>query len=273
MNNLNNSLLNYLKVCLIFLVIIIPEMSYANWVTEVKGINYWVPSNYSRAEIESYTKSFELETNCEVPGTIYFNGLNNIKVTKIQDNAFSYHPRLRTVTIPNNVSEIGDAAFMGCGKIYKVALSDNLSRINKYVFSKCASLRHIHLDKYKCSSIEEAAFKNSGITELRIGDNVSSIGKASFENCPLTIMTIDGGKFFPDTKLIIEENAFSGSCPRIITCGKMSPPEIADNAFTDYSGTLFVKKEALSLYKSHPVWGKFAIIREFPAIPERIYIL
>lgn len=84
-----------------------------------------------------------------------------IAVTSIGRNAFSDCTALKTVTIGNNVIEIGSAAFENCTNLWwSITIPDNVTSIGDYAFYGCTSL-----------------------ASVTIGNGVTSIGNGAFSNC------------------------------------------------------------------------------------------
>ena len=63
-------------------------------------------------------------------------------VTKIRDFAFNQRKGIKTVSIPDSVTEIGDSAFIGCSSLEGVNLGKNskLKTIGEDAFASCVSL-------------------------------------------------------------------------------------------------------------------------------------
>ena len=72
---------------------------------------------------------------------------------------------LRTLTIPEGVTEIPAYAFQNCNGLEQMALPASAQRIGNYAFNGCSSL--------------EAVW---------VGEGVNEIGENSFENCPQLVM-------------------------------------------------------------------------------------
>ena len=76
--------------------------------------------------------------------------------TSIGNNAFDYCENLKSIRIPNSVTEIGSAAFSGCG-ITSFEIPSGVKTINSGTFSCCTSLTSIEIPS-SIKSIEERAF-------------------------------------------------------------------------------------------------------------------
>ena len=96
--------------------------------------------------------------------------LDNLPVTVIGDNAFSWCSGLTGVTIPIGVTGIGVHAFSYSG-LTSVAIPDSVTTLGYAAFFYCSNL-----------------------TQVEIGKGVTSIGWAAFEYCgSLTAITVDTG--------------------------------------------------------------------------------
>ena len=98
--------------------------------------------------------------------------LDGKKVTSIKRFAFQSCSSLKSISVPDNVINIGWGAFRYCGNLETVKLSNKLENINSEMFSGCYSLKTVTIP--------------SSVTY--IGDNI-------FENCNnLAYITYNGTK-------------------------------------------------------------------------------
>ena len=88
-------------------------------------------------------------------------------VTNIQDHAFSYCSGLTSVTIPDSVTSIGYRAFEGCSSLTSVTIPDSVTSIGSDAFSWC-----------------------SGLTSVTIPNSVTNIGYSFVDCTNLTSVTI-----------------------------------------------------------------------------------
>ena len=66
-------------------------------------------------------------------------------VTEIENYAFSYCSKLRSVDIHNGVTRIGDWAFRDCYALQSIDIPESVTEIGEGVFSYCESLQSIHM--------------------------------------------------------------------------------------------------------------------------------
>lgn len=57
--------------------------------------------------------------------------------------AFSYCLKLTTITIPNNVAEIGTWAFEGCKSLTSITIPDSVTDLKAETFKNCENLTSI----------------------------------------------------------------------------------------------------------------------------------
>ncbi|MGL5692668.1 MAG: leucine-rich repeat domain-containing protein [Peptostreptococcaceae bacterium] len=132
-----------------------------------KNTNFMVKDNsiYNKNQT-TLVKSFTTSSSFEVPS----------KVTKINDYAFAYRPKLKSVSIKGSVKEISNFAFFNCQLLNNVKMPSSVTAIKSYAFSGCANLKSISLPS-NLKSIEGRAFAFTGLTFLTIPSKVTTIGK------------------------------------------------------------------------------------------------
>ena len=88
--------------------------------------------------------------------------------------------RIKSVTVPEGVVEIGYGAFQGCELLEKIQLPHTLKRIGSDAFADCRSLRSITIP----SSVEQigrCAFALSGLNTVTIENGIREIGPGAFQ--------------------------------------------------------------------------------------------
>lgn len=103
-------------------------------------------------------------------------------VTAVGISAFEGCSALTQVTIGDGVRALDETAFKGCSALSGVQLGNGLRRIRYGVFAGCKDLKTITFPQ-SLSEVNLHAFGDSGIEELYIPKNVSSVGDGSFANC------------------------------------------------------------------------------------------
>ena len=180
-------------------------------------------------------------TSIEIPSTY-----QDKPVTAIGSGAFSGHPRLTSIKIPDSITSIGASAFYGCsGLTGEFVIPDSVDTIGSGAFSGCSKLTSVNIGN-GVTSIGGSAFEGcsgltgtlvipnsvktvggsafedcSNLTNVIIGNSVTSIGSYAFRNCtgltgeliiPDSVETIEGRAFYGCsgiTNLVIGENVSS----------------------------------------------------------------
>ena len=97
----------------------------------------------NRATITGYSGN---ATALYIPGEI-----DGHEVVAIGDRAFENRTDLRTVMIPDSVTEIEEVAFRGCSNLVNITLSKNLKYMGWGAFEDCTKITKIEIPK----SLEE----------------------------------------------------------------------------------------------------------------------
>ena len=124
-------------------------------------------------------------------------------VTEIGKRAFNGCTSLESITIANSVTEIGNSAFNGCTSLESITIPDSITSIGSYTFYGCTSLTNITIPD-RVTSIDEHAFTGcTSLESITIPNGVTSIGEYTFYNCiRLVSITI------PNSVTEISGNAF-----------------------------------------------------------------
>ena len=167
-----------------------------------------------------------------------------------------------TLTIPENVADIGDWAFMGC-----------------------SGLTDLIFNATNCTTMgSSAAFTGTAISTLTIGENVTNIPDYAFKSCSNLTGTIT----IPDSVIYIGSYAFNNcnaldslvigasvetignsaffGCENIagINIYESTPPYLGNTVFSSAvynSATVWTPCPAATNYRSDSRWGQFANIQ------------
>ncbi len=193
-------------------------------------------------------------------------GLTNVvlpdSISTIKLGTFRGCSSLTNITIPDSITTIDTGAFSGCSSLTSVTISERISSISDSAFCGCNSLDSISVDAGNrvyhsdgnclietdtktlilgCANsiiptdgsvtiIGSYAFEGSGLTDIIIPQNVTTIDYYAFKDCAnLTSITI------PDSVTSIGESAFSGCSNLISITIPDSIKSISDNTFSDCS--------------------------------------
>ncbi|MDY2628249.1 MAG: leucine-rich repeat domain-containing protein [Lachnospiraceae bacterium] len=147
----------------------------------------------------------------EIPNSMFSNlkYLTDVQlgsgIKTIGKNAFYNCTALPEIVVPGNVETIGESAFYNCSSLTKVTLPDSLKTIGKNAFWMCTELTNVVMGNsvetieyyafHDCGKLEEItlpgsliniggyAFVNTGLKEIVLPANVSSVGNSAFYGC------------------------------------------------------------------------------------------
>lgn len=118
-------------------------------------------------------------------------------VTEIGESAFAGCTGLTNITIPNSVTEIGDYAFAHCSGLTSITIPSSVTHIGSSAFRGCAGLTSITIPD-SVTEIGDGAFGDySGSTSITNPDSFVAIGRVDFNDCTATI-TYKGKTYTPD---------------------------------------------------------------------------
>lgn len=165
----------------------------------------------------------EAFTNCTLPETFVipaavqtigdgaFSENTGMKELRIEGNpsfgsyVFSDSSDLKTVTLPESLTQLGSNLFSGCRNLTQIQLPSEITVIPQGCFTNCSSLTELSLPS-TVTVIDTAAFSGcTSLKELRLPDTVTAIGSGAFSGCTgLTEVSL------PDNLLEIGQEAFEG---------------------------------------------------------------
>lgn len=133
------------------------------------------------ASITEYTGN---EENLTIPET-----LGGYTVTKLDSSAFEDKSKLKTVTLNDNLVEIGDSCFMDCEKLSKINFNRKLKKIGENAF-EFTNIKSVDLPN---SLTYLNGFNFTKLKEITIPSSVKTIGDWAFYECPLTKVELNKG--------------------------------------------------------------------------------
>ncbi len=175
----------------------------------VDGIKYYLENGGYTAHVTGCTTT---EVNIKIPSVVSYEG-TIYTVTAVSMYAFKEKP-IKTVILPNTITEIGLGAFKNCKDLTSVDLGGSVKSIKTGAFNLCTSLKSVN----NCNSVEniesDAFYKTPWIDNQP--DGVVYIGKALYRY---------NGSMPSNTSITIKDGT----------------TQICENAFTDYSKLVAVK--------------------------------
>ena len=208
------------------------------------GITYWFNEKEAMVAVAEAAL-----TEANIPSAVEFEG-NRCQVIKINDKVFSGNTNLTTVSLPENLVEIGAFAFNECKNLASVALPESLTTLGDRAFYACKSLKTIKIPSgitiipdscfYECSSLESVtipegvtavggdALRFCNLNALTLPESLEKIGSHAFDgnkslksvNIPAKVKTIEERAFsfcgltelvIPEGVLVIDQDAFLGN--------------------------------------------------------------
>ena len=126
-------------------------------------------------------------------------------VQVLEASVFGRCDRLVSVSLPASVKSIDLDAFSSCPKLTTVTFPENaiITKIPSGCFDGCKSLASFTIP-LSVTTINDYAFRQSGLKSLVIHENIKHIGDGAFEGIPITELTI------PATVEKIGVHAFGG---------------------------------------------------------------
>ena len=192
------------------------------------------------------------------PSTLRAIGYGALKETAISE-----------AIIPNGC-KIYDGCFEGCKQLKTVVLPENMTEIPNNAFVDC-SLETIDLP-VTIKSIGGCAFANTNLTRICLPDGLQNIGYAAFKDTKLTEITL------PSSLTLIDEGVFDGcdklsnvysKIPDPATC-EVKSFELSATYHKTYGGEqVFYRQATLHIpnvkglapaYKKKSAWKKFSNI-------------
>lgn len=196
------------------------------------------------------------------------------EVTYIVDAAFSGNTTLKSIVLPESITDIGlntenlpdreqgGAVFQNCTKLESIEIKGALKKLRHNTFNGCSSLKSITLPE-SLTTIEYNAFQRcTSLEEIVIPDAVTIIDKQVFSFCTsLTTATIG-------SSVMTIGNSCFNECDKLATiiCKGENPPALGSKALmkddawtsTKYIKNIYVPVNAVDTYKRTNGWNEFS---------------
>ena len=108
---------------------------------------------------------------------------NGWPVCSIADSAFSSKSSLKSVTIPNSVTNLGVNAFSSCSALESVSIGSGISRIGSYAFQYCMALTNVSLSGTLNSIGDHAFYHCTKLPAVTVPGSVITIEASAFAAC------------------------------------------------------------------------------------------
>jgi len=166
----------------------------------------------------------------------------NVPILRIEDKAFQNCETLKSLTMPDTITEIGRQAFEGCVNLESVTFSKSLLKMDVSAFRNCESLHEIDLPDY-LTNIYSGAFRGcKSLESVKLPKTLETLESLVFEGCT-SLESI----YLPDSLLAIGAYMFSG-------CTSLREIKVDENNPTlfDIDGVLFTKEDDLIFLTCYP---------------------
>ena len=132
-------------------------------------------------EAEAATSFNGLFTNWK--GVTSFDEIRYFKNVHSLDGVFNGCSKLVSITIPENITDLGGYTFTGCVLLSSVELPSGITAIGHYSFRNCSSLTSIEMPS-NVSSIDSYAFSGcTSLTAVELPTRVTAIADGTFQSC------------------------------------------------------------------------------------------
>lgn len=156
----------------------------------------YVPILENTIQIIAYTGP--KMSNMKIP-----NSINGKTVTGISKKAFAGNA-MDSVTLPNELIELGEGAFQNCKNLKSITCSPKLALIPKSCFEGCDNLKEIIFND-RLEMIAPSAFKGISTDKIKIPASVTTIANNAFQSSTSMKVLFEGN----NKSLTLEKNSFS----------------------------------------------------------------
>ena len=154
-------------------------------------------------------------------------------LTEIGEEMF-YKSELKSITIPQNVRNIGPRAFYVCHSLTSVAIPASVETIEEDAFRGCTKLAVVTFEKESnLKMINNYAFYNCSLISIEIPSSIESIGKGAFAYCS----DLESVVFEEGLRLTIINDETFDNCSLTSIRIPSSVEKIVDRAFAGCSLT------------------------------------
>lgn len=138
---------------------------------------------YAITEIEGVTGLRFVGVDSSVTDFVLPESVNNIPITSISTGAFTGNKTLKTVVLPDIVTEIPERMFYQCDHLEQITIPETVTTIGRYAFANCGRLQSFVMP----NSVTEAGdhcFENcENMASITLSTGLKVIREGLFKNC------------------------------------------------------------------------------------------
>lgn len=128
----------------------------------------------------------------------------NEGLEQIKNSAFTDCVSLRTINLPNTVTNIGDVCFAGCRELSKVVIPPNVQKIESCCFEMCTKLSEVVLHD-DITIIETYAFSGCNVSKICLPRNLELLKPMAFGDS-LREISSNSSKFIVKDGVVFSED-------------------------------------------------------------------
>lgn len=141
------------------------------------GLNYTINTDGTAYSVKKGIGYREYE-NVVIPST--YRGL---PVTAIYSSGFSNCTNMKSIVIPDSVTEIGQLSFTACKSMKSIIIPDSVTKIGNHAFALCQSLTDITLPQNLKSIGNSVFMRCTSLENITLPENLTEIGTYIFRDC------------------------------------------------------------------------------------------
>jgi hypothetical protein len=108
---------------------------------------------------------------------------NGYPVKRIGNSAFAQKTYVKSVTIPDSITNIGVFAFQNCSGMTNVVMGNSVAGIGNQAFQNCSALENVLLPASLVSIGTSSFYGCASLTSVAIPGSVTTIGAQAFGSC------------------------------------------------------------------------------------------
>jgi hypothetical protein len=128
----------------------------------------------------------------------------NFHATVLFDKLFRGHSEIKSVKIPDSITNIGGFVFDGCTNMKEIILPEGLTDMWQYAFTRCG-IESIAIPGNVRSILPFTFYQCENLKQVRIGEGTANIFAWAFKDCPAL-----RDVYLPKSLTYIDDQAFAG---------------------------------------------------------------